>query len=72
MVTHEAGLPSGKEPPASAGGIRDVGLVPELGKSPGEGNGSALQYSCLENPMVRGAWRAPVHGITKSRTRLSE
>ena len=70
MVTHEAGLPSGKEPPASAGGIRDVGLVPELGKSPGEGNGSALQYSCLENPMDRGAWQAPVHRVAKSQTQL--
>ena len=45
----------------------DMGLIPGLGRSPGEGNGYPLQYSWLENPMDRGAWQAPVHGITKSR-----
>ena len=59
-----------KNPPASAGDIRDLGPIPGLGRSPGGGNGNPLQYSCLENPMDRGAWRATVHGVTKSRTRL--
>ena len=52
----------GKESACSAG---DPGLVPGLGRSPGEGNGNPLQYSCLENPMDRGAWRATVHGVRK-------
>ena len=55
---------------ASAGDIRDAGSIPGSGRSPGEGNGNPLQYSCLENPMDRGAWRAKVHGVTESRTRL--
>ena len=46
--------------------------VQGLGRSPGEGNGNPLQYSCLENPMDRGAWRAMVYGVTKSQTRLSD
>ena len=54
-----------KNPPANAGNKRDVGLIPGSGRSPGEGNGNPLQYSCLENPMDRGAWRAIVHGATK-------
>ena len=57
-----------KNPPANAG---DLGLIPGWGRSPGEGNGSPLQYSCLENPKDRGAWRAVAHGVTESRTRLS-
>ena len=60
-----------KNPPANSGDARDAGLIPASGRSPGGGNGNPLQYSCLENPMDRGAWRATVHGITKSRTRLS-
>ena len=55
-------------PPAKA---RDLGLMPGLRGSPGEGNGNALQYSCLVNPMDRGACQAPVCGVTKSRTWLS-
>ena len=55
-----------KSSPANAGDIRDVGLVPELGRSPGGGRGNLLQYSCLENPMDRGAWQAIVHGVTKN------
>ena len=51
---------------ASAGDIRDVGSIPGLGRSSGEGNGKPLQYSCLENPMDRGAWWAIVHGVAKS------
>ena len=54
--------------PASAG---DVGLIPGLGRSPGEGNGNPLQYSCLGNPMDREAWQATVLGVAESRTRLS-
>ena len=57
-----------KSSPANAGDIRDVGLVPELGRSPGGGRGNLLQYSCLENPMDRGAWQAIVHGVTKNWT----
>ena len=49
----------------------DVGSIPGLGRSPGEGNGNSLQYSCLGNPMDRGAWWATVHGVAKSRTQLS-
>ena len=61
---------SGKEPSANAGDIRDAGAIPGSGRSPGGGLGSPLQYSCLENPMDRGAWWATVHGIAKSWTRL--
>ena len=50
--------------------IRDMGLIPELGRSPGKGNGNPLQYSCLEKPMDRGTWRATVHGVAKSQTQL--
>ena len=57
---------------ASAYNAGDPGSVPGLGRSPGEGNGNPLQYSCLENPMDRGAWWAAVHGVAKSRTRLSD
>ena len=60
-----------KNPPASTGDARDAGSIPGLGRSPGVGNGNTLQYSCLENPMDRGAWRAMVHGVAKSWTRLS-
>ena len=59
-----------KNLPANVGDVRDVGSIPGLGRSPGEGNGSPLQYSCLENPMDRGAWWATVHGVAQSRTRL--
>ena len=50
----------------------DLGLIPGLGRFPGEGNVNPLQYSCLENPMDGGAWRATIHGVTKSGTRLSD
>ena len=56
-----------KNLPANAGGKRDAGLLPGLGRSPGEGNGNPFQCSCLENPMDRGAWWAIVHGVTKTR-----
>ena len=57
-----------KNPSANAGDLRDVGLIPGSGSSPGEGNGNPLQYSCLENPMDRGAGWATVHGVTESDT----
>ena len=57
-----------KNLPANAEDVRDVGSVPESGRSPGGGHGNPRQYSCLENPMERGTWRATVHGVTKSRT----
>ena len=50
----------------------DLSSIPGPGRSPGEGNGNPFQYSCLENPMDRGAWWATVHGVAKSRTRLSD
>ena len=65
------GFPGGSEVKASAHNAGDLGLIPGSGRSPGEGNGNPLQYSCLENPMDRGAWWAAVHGVAKSRTRLS-
>ena len=55
---------------ASAYNTGDLGLIPGLGRPPGEGNGNPLQYSCLENPMDRGAWQTTVHGAAKSQTRL--
>ena len=61
-----------KNPPANARDPRDAGSIPGLGRSPGEGNGNPLQYSCLENPMDRGAWWAAVHGVTKSQTQLKQ
>ena len=60
-----------KNSPANTGDTRDMGSIPESGRSLGVGNGSPLQYSCLENPMDRGVWQATAHGIAKSRTRLS-
>ena len=59
-----------KNPLANGGDVRDVGLIPGLGRSPGGGHGNPLQYSCLENPMDRGAWWATVHGAAKSRTQV--
>ena len=57
-----------KSPPANAG---EAGSIPGLGGSPGEGNGNLLQYSCLGNPMDRGAWPATVHGVTRVRQHLA-
>ena len=59
-----------KNPPANAGDVRDMGLILDYGRSPGGGHGNPLQYSCLENPMGRGAWRAVVHRVAKSWTQL--
>ena len=61
-----------KNPPAYAGDIKDLGLIPQSGRSPGGGHGNRLRYSCLENPMDRGAWWATVHRVTKSQTPLKQ
>ena len=61
-----------KDPPANAEDAGELGSVPGLGRSPGEGNGYSLQCSCLENSMDRGAWRATVHGVTENQTRPSK
>ena len=62
------GLPGSSDGKESACNPGNLGLIPGLGRSPGEGNGYPLQYSCLENPMDRGAWRATVHGVAESDT----
>ena len=72
MQLNHWGFPRGsavKNPSAAAG---DVGSSPESGRSPGEGNGNPLQYSCLGNPMDRGAWHATVHKVAKSWTQLGD
>ena len=61
-----------KNPPANAGDVRDAGSIPGSGRSPGGGHGNPLQYSCLENPLDRGAWGAIVHMVAKSQTRLKQ
>ena len=74
FILYYRGFPGGavvKNLPAQAGDARDVGSIPGLGRSPAIGNGNLLQYSCLENSMDRGVWRATVHGIAKSRTQMS-
>ena len=62
------GFPGGSEGKASVCNAGDRGLIPGSGRSPEEGNGNPLQYSCLENPTDRGAWQATVHGVTKTFT----
>ena len=65
------GLPDGsglKNLPANAGDVEDMGLIPGWGRSPEGGNGNSLQYSCLENPMGIGAWKATVHRVAKGQT----
>jgi len=61
-----------KNPPVSGRDIGDVGLIPGSGRSPGVGHGNRLHYSCLENPVVKGAWRAIVHKVAKGQTRLKQ
>ena len=61
-----------KNPPVNAGYTGDAGSIPGLGRSPGGGPGNPLQYSCLENPMDRGAWRATAHRVAKREARLSD
>ena len=65
------GFPDGSDGKESTCNAGDLGSISGFGRSPGEGNGYPLQYSCLENPMARGAWRAIVHGVTKSWTGLA-
>ena len=65
-------FPGASDGKASAYNVGDPGSIPGSGRSPGEGNGNPLQYSCLENTMDRGAWWATIHGVAKSRTRLSD
>ena len=71
-LNRKGGLPWWLRDKASACNVGDLGSIPESGRSPGEGNGTPLQYCCLENPMDRGAWEAAVHEVTKSRTQLSD
>ena len=66
------GFPGGSEGKVSARNAGDLGSIPRSGRSPGEGNGTPLQYSCLENPMDGGAWWVAVHGVAKSQTRLRD
>ena len=66
------GFPGGSEGKESTCNAGDLGLIPGLGRSPGGGHGNPLQYSYLENPMDKGAWRATVHGVAKSRTQLKQ
>ena len=65
------GFPGSLEVKASGHNAEDLSSIPGLGRSPGKGNGNPLQYSCLEDPMDGGTWWATVHGVAKSRTRLS-
>ena len=71
-ICFDANFPGGSDGKASAYNEGDLGSIPGSGRPPGEGNGNPLQYSCLENPMDGGAWQATVHGVAKSRTRLSD
>ena len=66
------GFPGGSDGKESTFNTGDLGLIPGLGRSPGGGYGYPLQHFCLENPMDRGAWRATVHGVAKSRTQLRD
>ena len=68
---HTFDSPGGSEGKESACNAGDPGSIPGLGRSPGEGNGNPLQYSCLKIPMAGGAWQATVHGVAKSWTQLS-
>ena len=70
-VLGSTSFPGGSEGKASACNAGDPGSIPGSGRSPGEGNGNPLQYSCLENPMDGEAWWATAHGVAESRTRLS-
>ena len=75
MGIQSLGFPSGavvKNPPANARDTGDAGTIPGSGRSPGGGNGNPLQYSCLENSMDWGAWRATVHGVPKRETQQSD
>ena len=71
MIMFASGFPGGSDGKESACNAGVLALIPGLGRFPGGGNGYPLQYSCLESPMDRGAWRAAIHGVTKSCTWLS-
>ena len=66
------GFPCGSDGKESDCNVGDLGLIPRLGRAPGGGHGNPFQYSLVEKPMDRGAWRAAAHGVAKSRTRLSD
>ena len=66
-----SGFPGGSDSKESACNAGDLGWIPESSRSPGEGNGHPVQYSCLQNPVDRGAWQATVHEIAKNWTQLS-
>ena len=69
------GFPGGtvvKNLPVKAGGLRDTGSIPGSGRFPGGGNGNPLQYSCLGNPLDRGAWKLIIHRVAKNQTQLSD
>ena len=68
MVCELMGCPGGSDSKKSACSAEVLGPIPGSERSPGEGSGNPLQYSCLENPMDRGAWQATIHGVTKSWT----
>ena len=71
-MTIHGDFPGGLEGKESACSVGDLGSIPGLGRSPGREHGNPLQYSCLENPMDREAWRVTVHGVSKSGTQLSD
>ena len=74
MTKDQEGFPGGavvKNPPVNTGDTKDMGSIPESERSPGIGASNLFQYSCLENSMNRGAWRAAVHGVAKSWIQLS-
>ena len=70
--THTGGFPGGSDGKESACDAGEPGLISGSGRSPGEGNDNLLQYSCLENPMDRGAWQATVHGVANSQTQVRD
>ena len=72
LASEVTGFPGGSDGKESTCHAEDLGSIPGLGRSPGEGNGYPLQYSRLGNPMDRGVWRATVHGVTKSQIQLSD
>ena len=71
-MSGDEGFPGGSDGKEFACNAGDLSSIPGSGRSSGEGNGNPLQYSCLENPMDRGAWRVIVHGVTKSLTELTD
>ena len=71
LLLHSKGLPGGPDCKDSSCNAEDPGSILESGRSPGEGHGYSLQYSCLENSMARSVWQAAVHGVTENQTRLN-